>query len=611
MLELEAQYIAEKTAFADVALDLNRWLPGLNLRALGPGDLLGIMAHTGQCKTAAVQNILACNADIAGIFFELELSGSQIFERAAAISTGYDAWRISDIYDEGNRVDWWTPGKFKNLLTCTASLSMSEIDAEIGRASAKLGCLPRCFVIDYAQLVRGAGGRYDRMSDTCEEAKRLAKKWNAIGIIISQVSRPMKDNGSSEVNLYDAKESGSFENSCGLVLSVWKTTKTEMACKVLKNTRGYAGRQVAMNLRGNSYIIEPVHQGEVDDIDSDDSNAAVPWAKKAAQTKKEEPPPRKPEELIPLVPEEGAILRDAVISRAGRLKPPIKPNQARLLIAELIANGTFFEWGVKRPNMPGKEPHLSRHEQPEEEQESVKRPIKPTRPRRMQNRNRSRSAFLVFMKFALRSLVKANAGAEAGIGVELFRLSDAGAELTSEEFDAAIEAGGSPRDIGVMRIYEKTGEYPGATAKQFAEALDSLSDVKRLHLHINSRGGEVFAAQAIYCALVDFNPKKIAYIGDLAAGTATVVMCGCDDIIAGHNSTLIVCEPWGAAIGDTDTMRKAAADLETVMIPIVSVYMDQVRGRITEKEIRRLMEDKTQMTAEEALKKGFVTAVRG
>jgi replicative DNA helicase len=72
--------------------------------------------------------------------------------------------------------------------------------------------LPRVFVIDYAQLVRGHGSRYDRMSDTCEETKRLAKKWNAIGIIISQVSRPAGDSDNSEVGLYDAKESGSFES---------------------------------------------------------------------------------------------------------------------------------------------------------------------------------------------------------------------------------------------------------------------------------------------------------------------------------------------------------------------------------------------------------------
>jgi replicative DNA helicase len=218
------------------------------------------MAHAGQCKTAAVQNILACNASLPGIFFELELSGPQMFERAAAISTGYDAWRISQIYDEGNHVDSKTPAKFANLLTCTASLSMKDIDAATARASAKLGCLPRVFVIDYAQLVRGYGTRYDRMSETCEEAKRLAKKWNAIGIIVSQVGRAAgrsAENGDdSEVGLYDAKEGGSFENSCGLVLGVWKTSPTEMVCHVLKNTRGYAGKEAPMQLRGNTYIIE-------------------------------------------------------------------------------------------------------------------------------------------------------------------------------------------------------------------------------------------------------------------------------------------------------------------------------------------------------------------
>jgi hypothetical protein len=257
MAELEAQYIAEKTVFGDVSLDLNRWLSSLCLRPLGPGDLMGIMANTGQCKTACIQNILAANALLPGILFELELSGPQMFERAAAISTGYDAWRISQYYDEGERVDWWTSGKFANLLTCTASLSMPEIDERIGRASAKLGCSPRVFVIDYAQLVRGPGSRYERMSATCEEAKRLAKKWNAVGIIVSQVARP-DDDDDNEVSIYDAKESGSFENSCGLVLGVWKTSKTDMICKVLKNTRGYAGKKVVMRLRDNTYIIEPV-----------------------------------------------------------------------------------------------------------------------------------------------------------------------------------------------------------------------------------------------------------------------------------------------------------------------------------------------------------------
>jgi ATP-dependent protease ClpP protease subunit len=187
--------------------------------------------------------------------------------------------------------------------------------------------------------------------------------------------------------------------------------------------------------------------------------------------------------------------------------------------------------------------------------------------------------------------------------------------LMSEELDAAFEAAaaGSPSsDIAVMRIQEKSGtdSCASVTVKQFAEALDSLSDVKRLHLHIDSRGsGELFAAQAVYCVLVDFKARKRAYIGGVAAGTSTIIMCACDEIIACHNSSVTLCTPQMITIGDADAMRKAADDLEAITTPIVNVYKARVVGKITEKEIRRLMEDETPMSPQEALKKGFVTTV--
>jgi hypothetical protein len=59
------------------------------------------------------------------------------------------------------------------------------------------------------------------------------------------------------VSLYDGKESGSLENSCRVLLGMWKTSKTEMLCRVLKNTKGLAGNTVAMRIRGGTFIIEP------------------------------------------------------------------------------------------------------------------------------------------------------------------------------------------------------------------------------------------------------------------------------------------------------------------------------------------------------------------
>ena len=61
--------------------------------------------------------------------------------------------------------------------------------------------------------------------------------------------------------LRQATTEGDFTTSvmiAGTGSSVWKTSKTDMVTRVLKNTRSYAGKEVAMRLRDNTYIIEPV-----------------------------------------------------------------------------------------------------------------------------------------------------------------------------------------------------------------------------------------------------------------------------------------------------------------------------------------------------------------
>jgi hypothetical protein len=77
------------------------------------------------------------------------------------------------------------------------------------------------------------------MSDVCEEARILANRHHLVVILVSQIHRPRDDNGRAnatrEVTLHDAKDSGSFENSCSLILGQWKTSQTAMRCRVLKD----------------------------------------------------------------------------------------------------------------------------------------------------------------------------------------------------------------------------------------------------------------------------------------------------------------------------------------------------------------------------------------
>jgi len=255
MDELVRRYKQNAANNSDIQLDLTKWLPSLNVRPLVRGDLLAIMGGTGNLKTATAQNILMSNPELASLIFEIELAEELMVERSIAMATRTSGDTIREKLLKSN-VQWQQTNRLNNLYICMKSnISMKYVDEQIERSSAKIGKTPEVFLIDYIQLIRGSGSRYERISDAAEEAKVLAKKWGAIGIILSQVGRPPKRKEKPtekqqvyEPNLEDAKESGSIENSCGLVLGVWKDSRETMKVRVLKNTRGVAGKTVGMSI---------------------------------------------------------------------------------------------------------------------------------------------------------------------------------------------------------------------------------------------------------------------------------------------------------------------------------------------------------------------------
>ena len=72
--------------------------------------------------------------------------------------------------------------------------------------------------------------------------------------------------------------------------------------------------------------------------------------------------PRKALDVLALVPENGSISKNALLSKAGDLAPPIGVNKARGFIAQLVGDGLLFEWFVSRPRT-APEAHLARYEQ--------------------------------------------------------------------------------------------------------------------------------------------------------------------------------------------------------------------------------------------------------
>ncbi len=144
--------------------------------------------------------------------------------------------------------------------------------------------------------------------------------------------------------------------------------------------------------------------------------------------------------------------------------------------------------------------------------------------------------------------------------------------------------------------------------KQFAESLAALNG-KPLTLRINSPGGDVFAAQAIYNQLRDYPGAVTAKIDGLSASAATIITCAGDTVIMPSNALFMIHNPLTIAWGNADEMRKTADTLDTVRDSIVNVYLKRVGGKTKADDIKAMMDAETWLTAQEALDYGFVDSI--
>jgi ATP-dependent protease ClpP protease subunit len=158
--------------------------------------------------------------------------------------------------------------------------------------------------------------------------------------------------------------------------------------------------------------------------------------------------------------------------------------------------------------------------------------------------------------------------------------------------------------IGEHKIWNEFG------AHEFADALDALPrTVRRLNVHINSGGGDVFTAQAMHSQLSDFPHEKIVYVDGFAASAATVVAMAGTKVYIRRNASMMIHMPAGLSIGTAEDMRHMAKSLDNITEPIINVYQDKTG--LDRKAIRKLMEAETWFTPEEAVEQGFADEVRG
>jgi ATP-dependent protease ClpP protease subunit len=184
--------------------------------------------------------------------------------------------------------------------------------------------------------------------------------------------------------------------------------------------------------------------------------------------------------------------------------------------------------------------------------------------------------------------------------------------LPTDYYKFTCEAGDEPT-VAELLIFDVIGnweEIGEVSAKAFARDLAALpKSVKRLDLHINSPGGSIFDAQAIYSRLADHASTKNVYIDGLAASAASVIAMVGHKIYMRSNATMMMHLPSGFSIGNADDMRKMASALDTLTESMINVYAR--RSGLQRDEIRGLLAAESWFSPEQAVNKGFADEVRG
>lgn len=132
-------------------------------------------------------------------------------------------------------------------------------------------------------------------------------------------------------------------------------------------------------------------------------------------------------------------------------------------------------------------------------------------------------------------------------------------------------------------------------------------DVDELHVHINSTGGSVAEALAIYNVLKDSEITVTTYCDGFACSAASVIFMAGDERIMNEASLLMIHNAWTYASGNAEHFRKQADDLDKITQASVNAYMRRVT--ISEEEVKKMMNEETWISATEARNYGFATRI--
>lgn len=156
-----------------------------------------------------------------------------------------------------------------------------------------------------------------------------------------------------------------------------------------------------------------------------------------------------------------------------------------------------------------------------------------------------------------------------------------------------------------VSIYGMIGQWD-ISASDFVQELNALGS-RSIDVHINSAGGEVFEALAIYNALKNHRAAVNVYIDGYAASAASFVAMAGDEVVIAPNGELMMHDAMGSCAGNAEEFRKMLDLLERTSENISTIYAEKA-GQ-DPKFWRKAMRRESWYNAKEAVSAGLADRI--
>lgn len=172
--------------------------------------------------------------------------------------------------------------------------------------------------------------------------------------------------------------------------------------------------------------------------------------------------------------------------------------------------------------------------------------------------------------------------------------------------DGQPAADGSEPAAWEISLFDEIGGW-GVSAKEFISAFKAIPDDAPITLAINSPGGEVFDALAIYNVLSRARDRITGRVEGLAASAASLILMAAGRIEIPANAYLMIHNPINLVWGDYREMRDMADFLEKMHANLAGIYA--ARSGKSQEDAEAIMDAETWYIGAEAVDAGFADAV--